>query len=274
MLPTSISSASSIRLPSLRVAASGLSFHAGPNQSFTVPPGTQVVFDLPKLNMAQVAIQRDQAPQRFFGDQQWTMPPNPAPQAVEPRGGPLFKPSIVVPVAIIDPAGNVHAGELTASTVGARASVEAVYAEASAAITAMMQAGQDAVAVATFTGMSAVSMGQGNSYRVGFTDVKAIEAPAAVVAFRTQFAALIELAKRTPITLPQAPAAPAGFLPQAMAPMGFAPQQVAAVNPFAAAVAAPVAAAPAVAPVNPFAAAAPAAPAAPQFSVPQAPRVG
>jgi hypothetical protein len=219
-IPAILATASAPRLPSLRVNASGLTLDLNQNTRYTIPPSTGLIFDLQLAQLCMLNIDKGQAPQRVIGDSQWALPDNPAPNVTDNRGAPLFKPGMLLPVGVCN-GSLVQPAELMASTIGARSSIEALFAQVATEMNTAGAAGLDVAVALTFAGTQIVPMGGGNSYRLIFENVQVIDTPKEMIEFRSQFNAMVEHAKRTPIKLP----APTSFAapPAFGAPSGVAP---------------------------------------------------
>ena len=239
-LPTALASASALRLPSLRASASGFTLDIDQNTRYTIPPHSTIAFDLQLVHMCMLSIEKGQAPQRVIGQDQWTVPANPAPAATDNRGAPLFKPGMLLPVAVLN--GNqVQPAEMMVSTIGARTSIEGLFAQVAVEMNAAGSKGRDVVVTVQFAGTQTVPMGAGNSFRLLFENVQVIDTPAEMIAFRSQFKAVVEHAKRTPpkLPVPTSFAAPAIFGAPAGGTSGWAPPMMSQPQAFVAAPAAP-----------------------------------
>lgn len=223
--PNTLASAGAQRLASLRVSASGISLSIDSKNQSTVPPGSILILDLRSLHLGLFYIAPGQAPQRIFSKaDQFALPDNPASSMTDERGSLLLKPGVYLPVGVVS-GNSVLPTELMATTIGARTSVEAVFAQKAEEMNAAGAAGRDVSVAVTFAGTQVVPMGGGNSFRLILNDIKVIDTPQAMIDFRPQFMAVIEHAKRTPMKLP-APtsfANPATFTAPAGTTAGWAP---------------------------------------------------
>jgi hypothetical protein len=173
------------------------------NNRVPIPAGATLAFDLQLLQLCLAWIERAQAPQRVFSDNQWLLPNNPAPEATDSGGKPFFKPALMLPVGVYD-GRQWQPAELLATTIGTRSSVESLFAQVTAEMNAAGTEGRDVVVSVQFNGMQPVSINNSNSYRLLFGAPQVTETPPEMVAFRTQFLAVIDHCKRTPLKLPAA----------------------------------------------------------------------
>ncbi len=221
-VPTSLASATTLRLPSLKASGSGLVLELNPQQKFPVMPGTQLAFDLQLLQMCLAWLEKGQAPVRVIGDDQWSLPANPAPHAMDQRNGPVYKSGILVPVGVSS-GGHWQMAEFLASTLGTRSSVEALVAQIATEMNAALEAGRDVAVAATFNGIQVVPMSNGNSYKIVFDKPTVVDTAQPMIDFRRQFGAMLQHCRNTPPRIPGVSAQPAAFCGASTAPAAWVP---------------------------------------------------